>query len=95
MEARKQVVAAIKQAKIAWHHIKSETKAGAKGRVGNSRNGDATKDEIRRAQDQLRHEAQNLRDIVHQTKHDAHAAHQQIKDEIRKQMKDANSRKKK
>ena len=95
MEARKQVVAAIKQAKIAWHHIKSETKAGAKGRVGNSKNGDATKEEIRRAQEPLRRDAQNLRDVVHQTKRDAHAAHQQIKEEFRKQVKDASSRKKK
>lgn len=86
--ARKQVVNAIKQAKGAWRQLETELK----GQHGNDYDvyrtmGDTYKANVRRASRQFRETAQ-------QTKLDARAMRQQLRNEIREQARDATPRKK-
>ncbi|MHB1209373.1 MAG: TetR/AcrR family transcriptional regulator [Acidimicrobiales bacterium] len=79
-EARKQVVIAIKQAKAAWHQIKSDVKHHAHTDHDDHRHTlEAQKATLRRTSEQLRRDSQNLRDVARQTKKDALSARQQLR----------------
>ncbi len=89
-EARKQVVVALKQAKAAWHQIKSDVKHHARVELDDHRSTlDAQKATLRRTSEQLRRDSQSLRDVARQTKRDALSARQQLRDELRQQRKKA------
>jgi AcrR family transcriptional regulator len=92
-EARKQVVVALKQAKAAWDQIKSEVKNQVREEHDEHRlTHDAQKETIRRASQRLRRDGQDLRDIARQSKLDAVAKRQQIRDESRQQRKGTDPR---
>lgn len=92
-EARKQVVIAIKQAKAAWHQIKSDVKHPTSDEHEEYRSArDSQRANARRVSEQLRRDGQALRDVARQTKKDALSARQQLRDELRQQRKGAKPR---
>jgi AcrR family transcriptional regulator len=94
-EARKKVVSAIKQAKSAWRQIEAELKSQASSEHDTYRTmSDSYKESVRRASQQLRRDSQSMRETAQQTKKDARAARQQIREEIRRQIKDVDPRSK-
>lgn len=94
-EARKQVIMAIKQAKVTWHQIKSDAMHQVRDEKDEVRKvHHAQKQTLRKASRELVRDVQDLKEAARQTKRDALAARQKLRDEMRQQRKGADPRSK-